>query len=287
MTASTLSAVILTMGDRGSDLAAAIASIRRSTVPCEIVIVWNGAVPDDGVDRDADVVTDQNVGIPAGRNLGAQAAKGDVVLFLDDDAQLTDVGALERLLDLFGSHPQVAIVAVRIVDQYGRTARRHVPRIGGGSADRSGLVAQFLGGASLHRRDVFDLVGGYAADFRYAMEETELAVRVVDAGFEVWYDASTVVLHPASSPARHPASLEQTARNRVWHAYRNLPVPVGALYVAIWVGISLARNVASVRRMRSVLAGTWKGLRSPTGPRRPISYRTVWRLTRLGRPPII
>lgn len=287
MPAPTISAVILTMGDRRDELDAAVASIRRSEVPCEIVLVWNGAVPDPSIGRDVDVVLDENVGIPAGRNRGAEAATGDLVLFLDDDAAIVSDDGLARVVRRFAEHPTTAVVAARIVDEYGVTAQRHVPRVGRGSADRSGPVALFLGGASVHRRDVFIALGGYAERFRYAMEESDLAVRVVDAGYDVWYDASMLVRHPATTPSRHAASLVQTARNRVWHAHRNLPLPVATTYVLVWLVISLGRNLTSVTRMRSVLAGTWRGMRDPIGPRCPISYRTAWTLTRLGRPPVI
>ncbi|MGY4966456.1 glycosyltransferase family 2 protein, partial [Streptomyces sp. 900105245] len=33
--------------------------------------------------------------------------------------------------------------------------------------------------------------------------------------------------------------------------------------------------------------GFVEGLREPAGERRPMRWRTVWRLTRLGRPPVI
>ena len=78
-----------------------------------------------------------------------------------------------------------------------------------------------------------------------------------------------------------------TARNRVWIARRNLPFPLVMIYPAVWFLVGLARAVLSLSVPRGLLAGTWQGIRSTPFERSPISWRTVWRLTRLGRPPIV
>jgi hypothetical protein len=76
------------------------------------------------------------------------------------------------------------------------------------------------------------------------------------------------------------------ARNRVWVARRNLPMPLDLLYVASWVLITLARV-----RDRDALAVWFRGLvegyRTDPGPRRPMSWRTALRLTLAGRPPVV
>src|SRR5690606_23577911 len=80
-----LSCVILTMGNRPAELRRAIDSVRAQRgEPIELVVVGNGA---DVPDLDPDVTylrLPENVGLPEGRNRGAEAATGEVVLFLDD-----------------------------------------------------------------------------------------------------------------------------------------------------------------------------------------------------------
>jgi hypothetical protein len=74
-------------------------------------------------------------------------------------------------------------------------------------------------------------------------------------------------------------------RNRVWLAYRNLPVPLAAGYVANWFAISTVRDPRSVG---TLIRGAWQGWRSrPRDERSPIEWRTVAELTRLGRPPLV
>jgi hypothetical protein len=72
----------------------------------------------------------------------------------------------------------------------------------------------------------------------------------------------------------------------VWVARRNLPVPLLVGYLAVWVTATLIRSARS-GGVRAALRGFREGARSECGERRPIRWRTAWRLTLLGRPPIV
>ena len=69
-------------------------------------------------------------------------------------------------------------------------------------------------------------------------------------------------------------------------ARRHLPLPLGVLYVA---GFALRTLpvLRSPHRARAALRGYRDGLREPCGPRRRLRARTLWRMTRAGRPPVI
>lgn len=289
-----MSVVVLTLGDRPAELTAAVLSAhRQSGVVIEVVVVANG-VPVDHLDLGgADAVAGgqvtivesaENVGIPAGRNLGVEHSTSPIVAFLDDDARFVDEHVLARCAAIFGERPELGAMALRIVDEHGRSARRHVPRVGARDPSRSGPVTAFLGGAAVLRAAAFDDAGGYPASFVYAMEETDLALRLVDHGWEIHYDGIPGVFHPATEPSRHAGAAERTMRNRVWLAHRTLPAPLAVLYVANWLVVTaLRRPGLTLALVRAVRAG-WA---TRPGPRSPIRWRTVARLTRLGRPPII
>lgn len=284
-----VSVVILTMGDRPHELAAAITSVRfQSGVHAESVVVANG-VPAESLAITTDsrtTVTEsiENLGIPGGRNVGIDHAHAPIVAFLDDDARLIDDHVLGRCVEEFRRRPQLAVIALRIVDEQGHTARRHVPRVGARDPARSGAVTAFLGGAVVMRAAAFRAVGGYAAPFVYAMEETDLALRLIDGGWEIHYDGAPAVFHPAAEPGRHVRADEQTMRNRVWLAHRSLPAPIAVMYVLNWLVVSGARRP---RRIVALARSTVAGWRTRPGPRSPIGWSTVLRLTRLGRPPVI
>ena len=285
-----VSVVVLTRGDRPMQLRDAIDSaLAQRGVALEVVIVANGIplgmVATGGDDRVRVEAVPANLGIPGGRNLGGWRAGAALLAFLDDDARFADSDVLARCVDAFGEDARLGVVALRIVDEHGATARRHVPRIGAGRPDRSGAVTSFLGGAVVMRRTAFDDAGGYSEDFQYAMEETDLALRLVDRDWTIRYDATPAVVHPRTDPARHPGAAERTMRNRVWLAYRNLPAPLALWYVANWFVISALRQP---RRVGDLLRGVGDGWRTrPRDERTPIRWRTVGRLARLGRPPIL
>ena len=284
----TIDWVVLTRGNRPDELSLAVASLlEHSGSDDRVVVVANGAddvdLPDaPGVEL---VTAEQNLGVPGGRDLGARSGRADVVAFLDDDAVL--LGSAERIRQAFDEEPEVGAVSLRLVDEEGRSLARHVPRLGGSDPTVGGAVAYFLGGASAIRRTAYDEVGGYFIDLFYGHEEIELSWRLIDAGWSIRYLADVAVAHPHTEISRHAEGWRLTGRNRVWVARRTLPWPVAVAHTLAWLVLGLVRSGGS---RRSYATGWWSGWRTdwPSGaPRRPIAWRTVWRLTRLGRPPIV
>ncbi|MHC5705117.1 glycosyltransferase family 2 protein [Streptomyces sp. PKU-MA01144] len=288
-----LGAVIITMGDRPDDLRALIDSVaKQDGDPVEVVVVGNGApvtgVP-DGV-RTVDLP--ENLGIPGGRNVGIEAfgpGGGDVdaLLFLDDDGLLPNSDTAELVRRAFEEDPALGIISFRIADPgTGLTQRRHVPRLRASDPMRSSRVTTFLGGANAVRTTVLQQVGGLPGEFFYAHEETDLAWRALDAGWMIDYRSDMVLHHPTTPPSRHAVYHRMVARNRVWLARRNLPAPLVPVYLGVWILLTLLRR-PSAAALRAWFAGFREGWATPCGPRRPMRWRTVWRLTRLGRPPVV
>jgi GT2 family glycosyltransferase len=285
-----LGTVVLTMGDRPDELNRLLTSVAdQDGDPIAVVVVANGGPLPELPEGATGVSLPENVGIPAGRNVGVDALpeSTDVVLYLDDDGRLAGTDAGRLLREAFAANPRLGIVSFRIVDPVGgETQRRHVPRLRAGDPMRSGPVTTFLGGASAVRAAVLREVGGLPDDFFYAHEETDLAWRALDAGWEIEYRSDIVLEHPKTSPARHAAFFRMNARNRVYLARRNLPWPLVPAYLGTWVVLTAARR-PSKEAAQAWAAGFREGWKTPSGPRKPMSWRTVWRMTRLGRPPVI
>ena len=163
---------------------------------------------------------------------------------------------------------------------------RWVPRLRVGDRTRSGPATTLWEGATAIRRAAFDAAGGWPEEFFYAHEGIDLVWRVWDAGFTCWYAGDLVVHHPVIDPARHEEFYRMNARNRVWLAKRNLPAPLEPLYVATWSLLSLAR-LPNQRARRVWLDGLREGIRVTPNDRRPMAWRTAWRMTKAGRPPVV
>ncbi|WP_093878536.1 glycosyltransferase family 2 protein [Streptomyces sp. TLI_105] len=281
------------MGNRPDDLRALIDSVAaQEGDPVEVVVVGQGT-PVTGVpDWVRTVDLPENLGIPGGRNVGIEAfgpggTDVDVLLFLDDDGLLAHRDTVELVRQAFTADPRLGIISFRIADpETGATQRRHVPRLRSADPMRSSRVTTFLGGANAVRTKVFAEVGGLPDEFFYAHEETDLAWRALDADWMIDYRSDMVLLHPTTAPSRHASYHFNVARNRVWLARRNLPAPLVPVYLGVWLLLTLARR-PSPSALKAWLGGFRAGWTTPCGPRRPMRWRTVWRLTRLGRPPVV
>ncbi len=291
--AGKLGAVILTMGNRPEELRALLDSVAKQDGDrVEVVVVGNGAPLPELPEGVRTVELPENLGIPGGRNVGIEAfgpsgAEVDALLFLDDDGLLPGGDTAEQVREAFAADPRLGIISFRIADpETGETQRRHVPRLRAADPLRSSRVTTFLGGANAVRTKVIAEVGGLPDEFFYAHEETDLAWRALDAGWSIDYRADMVLHHPTTAPSRHAVYHRMVARNRVWLARRNLPALLVPVYLGVWLLLTLARR-PSRPALRAWLGGFKEGWTTSCGARRPMRWRTVWRLTRLGRPPVI
>ncbi|MGW1256623.1 glycosyltransferase family 2 protein [Streptomyces sp. NPDC002513] len=292
-------AVVITMGNRPVELRALLDSVaRQDGDPVEVVVVGNGSPVPDVPDGVRTIELPENLGIPGGRNVGIEAFRRDgtdgtdgldvdVLLFLDDDGLLARNDTAELCRQAFAADPDLGIISFRIADpDTGETQRRHVPRLRASDPMRSSRVTTFLGGANAVRAKVFAEVGGLPDEFFYAHEETDLAWRALDAGWMIDYRSDMVLYHPTTAPSRHAVYHRMVARNRVWLARRNLPAALAPVYLGVWMLLTLLRR-PSRAALKAWFGGFKEGWTTPCGPRRPMKWRTVWRLTRLGRPPVI
>ena len=287
----TVGCIVLTQGSRPEDLHKALQSLLdQRGVDTDIVVVGNGWHPTGLPESVRGIELKQNVGIPAGRNAGVPHVHGDLLFFLDDDAALAEPDTLERLARLFESQPDVGLAQLRVDPREGGTGPKDwSPRVGGRNRTTPGDVTVVWEGAVAMRRTVFDRIGGWPEPFRYVHEGVDLAWRTLDAGYRVRYAADLVALHPLPVPSasRHGYSRYYGARNRVLLARRHLPLPLGVLYVGTFAVRTLPLLLRSPRDIRPALQGYRAGMRDSCGKRKKLQARTLWRMTRAGRPPLI
>jgi GT2 family glycosyltransferase len=280
--------VVLTQGQRPADLARGLASLQAQRgVTTDVVVVGNGWVPTGLPEGIRALALPKNRGIPAGRNAGVPLVSGELLFFLDDDASLPDHDLLAAMAQQFRADPRLGLIQPRVVDPQGRPAPgRWTPRIRVADPGRSSPAMSVWEGAVALRREAFEYAKGWPGRFWYAHEGIELAWRVWDGGWHVRYDGELEVHHPVIEPTRHAEFYRFQARNRVWLARRNLPLPIGIAYVVDWMIIGALR-LRGRTAWRETVRGYRMGLTDDAGRRRPIRWRTVWRMARAGRPPLI
>ncbi len=286
--------VILTMGKRPTELLRGVESVlNQEQVDLDVVVVGNGWDPDGLPESVKTLHLPENLGIPGGRNAGVPKVAGEFLFFLDDDSWLLSPSFLADCARLIREDPTIGMIQPRIVDpdRPGEEPTRWIPRIRKGDPTHSSDAFVVLETALVLPRKVFDATGGWPGPFFYAHEGIELAWRVWDADVRVVYRGDMEVGHPVVDPARHDEYFFMNARNRVWLARRCLPWPLSWLYVANWTGIQVVRWRRQPRTLKVWFEGWRAGFRElpweqGNRPKR-LSWSTVFRMGRRGRPPII
>ncbi len=135
----------------------------------------------------------------AARNLGAQRATGEVLVFVDADV-LVDVLALERLGRAFSDDPELDAVFGAYDDQPAH--RSHVSSFRNllhhyTHHQAEGPAETFWTGLGAVRRERFDQLGGFdAGRYRWpSIEDIEFGVRLCDAGGTIRLDPTIQGTH--------------------------------------------------------------------------------------------
>ncbi|MFN8094406.1 MAG: glycosyltransferase [Vicinamibacteria bacterium] len=175
------------------------------------------------------VRAEENLGFAGGTNAGARAARGELLVFLNNDAAAAP-GFVRALVD--GALPDagIAAVAARIVEWTGEGTE-----FGGSGLSVLGLGYQrsswhpafretaaggeipfACGAAMLVRRDVFLALGGFDPAFFAYYEDVDLGWRLWLSGHRVLYAPAAVARH-----RRRATADRESDRWRHFHWYRN------------------------------------------------------------------
>ncbi|MDN5745222.1 MAG: glycosyltransferase [Nocardioidaceae bacterium] len=280
--------VVLSQGDRQNETLRALDSARvQRGVDVTLILVGNGWEPVGFPDDVRTVHLEANLGPAEGRNIGVAHGTSELIFFLDNDAWLSDDTALARAVARFRAEQRLGLVHARVADTDGVTLRRWVPRARVGDPNVGGPAFSVCEGVVALRRSAYEEVHGFPGNFFFGHEGIELAWRLRDRGWELTYDPSVLIHHPATEATRHALFWRLNARNRVWVARRNLPWPLAAVYIGTWTAITIARTWRQPANLRIWFRGLREGVRTSPGERRPMRWRTLWTLTRLGHPPVV
>jgi len=140
--------------------------------------------------------------LPAARNFILQKAKGELILFVDDDMKFKQNFIAAHAAE-HASHSEVSVVAGRIdqkdlplsnfplyFDKYG------LPQ-GTFNCPNSGPCKDFPGGNHSAKADVLKKIGGYRTAYKHdaVREESDAAHRLHAAGYKMYYSAEAAATH--------------------------------------------------------------------------------------------
>lgn len=169
-------------GSRSGNVARLREDLAKQTVSCQVEVV---------------------IGVsPCGRahNEGARRARGEVLVFVDDDVRLGHARVIGNLVRTLGDHPDIGIAgASQLVpfdaNPFQRLCARRLPRAVFPVVGRITDTDMATHAAMAIRRDLYERIGGEPDDLLRADDQV-LRARVRAAGFRVVVAPDTWVFHP-------------------------------------------------------------------------------------------
>ena len=159
------------------------------------------------------VPLDTNRGFAAATNVGLRAARGDILVCLNNDVEC-EPGFLAALLAPLDARPDLGFVAAKmlnahhpdLIDSAG-DAMSLVPwNVGRGEPDAPAFnvpreILSACAGAAAYRRVLFETVGYFDEGYFAYFEDVDLGIRAQLQGFRCWYEPTAVVRHRFSATA--------------------------------------------------------------------------------------
>lgn len=214
---------------------------RPPAVPYEIVVVdnastdgsveWLRAAQSNGLLKGAGfrlIENTENFGFARANNIAFRQTSSRLVFLLNSDTEVRE-GAIDRLIETLKSNEKAGGCGPKLLNPDGslqHSVYRNPPtaweilvtglrlyyllprRIRGALLlgpywdHASRRKARMLSGAAiLLRKEVIDSVGGFDEEFHFYGEDIELCLRIVNSGWELWFEPDAQIVHHGAASA--------------------------------------------------------------------------------------
>jgi O-antigen biosynthesis protein len=174
--------------------------------PLEVIVVDDGSSDHSAAIAegfDVRLIRTENRGLGSARNVGASAASGEIVAYLDDDAW-PDPHWLQYLADTFERTGCGAAGGPNVPPPAGVVADSVAHSPGGPSHVLvSDSEAEHIPGCNFAiRKDVLDALGGFDPQFRAAGDDVDLCWRLQEGGYRIGFNPAAMVWHHRRTSVR-------------------------------------------------------------------------------------
>ena len=223
----------------------------------------------------------KNRGFAGGNNFGIKECLSDYVMLLNNDTLLTE-SSIKWLLNRLKEHPEIAAVSPKIhfyspqgtiqyagFSQLSSITLRN-KAIGFGEADMgqyeiSHETASTHGAAMMVSREVINKVGLMSELYFLYYEELDWCEMMRKAGYEIWYEPRSLVIHKESqsSGVNSPLKKYYLVRNRLLFASRNRNGLIKLLAITYQLTVVLIKELLSslIERRFDLVKATFSGVK--------------------------
>jgi GT2 family glycosyltransferase len=181
-----------------------------------------------------------NAGFSKGCNLGAKNAKGDILLFLNNDTEIND-NRLWEMASYMDKNESASIVGGKLINPNGTdqssTGNYYTPfyalmlLLG---IQRTGLAAKnpneikqvdWVKGACLMvKKDVFDNLSGFDENIFMYIEDMELCYRAVKMGYGVFFYPYVTIVHKDHGSSNRGFAIINIYQNLLYFYKKHRPI---------------------------------------------------------------
>lgn len=224
---------------------------------------------------------EENLGFAGAVNAGIRAARGMVIVLLNNDTEAEPTW-LEELVRALEANPRAGMAAskLRLFDARDRLhsagdffgvdglpGNRGVWEVDRGQYDDPCAPPPLFGacgGAAAYRRALFALIGLFDEDLRFSCEDVDLNWRARLAGFECAFAPKAIVYHRLSATGGGALASYYVGRNTLAVLAKNYPGGLWKKYCGrivraqlriAWDALKSWRGAAARARLRGQLAG--------------------------------
>lgn len=187
----------------------------------EIILIDNGST-DNSVEVLSQyksiklIALPKNIGCEDGNNVGILNANGEILIFLDSDADLETDG-IKKILNVFNEDTEIGIVEPKIIrpsDNKILNEPRYWP-----------TRNAFTGCVVAIKSSVFKKIGLRPGEFFLYSSEPDICLRAIESGYKIIHSSEIIGRHRESPHARANKRFYHLAtRNLTWVIWRHYPI---------------------------------------------------------------
>ena len=228
----------------------------------EVIVVDDGSTDASATiagEYDVSIIRTENGGLSRARNIGAQAATGEIIAYIDDDA-CPDPDWLRYVVATLESTDHAAVGGPNVPPPSARFWDTCMAGAPGGPICvlTSDSEAEHVPGCNLAvRHDALTAIGGFDPRFRVAGDDVDVCWRLQDRGMSIGFSPAALVWHQRRGSLRAYWRQQRGYGKAEALLERKWPARFNAAGQARWSGRIYGRGTPAILGRPRVYSGTW------------------------------